>query len=259
MTVKILVAYDGTLNSKTALNYGMKRVKDSGGELMLLHLFDPSLFVDYDAGPRAIERAKAESNAMLCEAKGILDEAGIRAFILSAEGEPISSLLERAENWKADLILCPPKYKAVIADAPCPVSLIPGNILVPIDGTEGSVSAVNKAAEEAKATGSRVVLLGVIPVHMYGALERIELESVKKRTVLGINEAQKALKDAGVKTEEVMLAGYPDEEILEAAKKYDASMIIVPTGTDAPSEAGKAGSIITEEEGLKSPVVFATA
>ena len=57
--MKILTIYDGTLQSKTALTYGINKVRERGGELIVLQVFQSSLFVDYDAGPMAEERAGA--------------------------------------------------------------------------------------------------------------------------------------------------------------------------------------------------------
>ena len=57
--MKILMIYDGTLQSKTALTYGIGKVRERGGELIVLQVFQSSLFVDYDAGPMAEERARA--------------------------------------------------------------------------------------------------------------------------------------------------------------------------------------------------------
>ena len=74
--MKILALYDGTIQSKTALRYGIKKAKEKGGELLVLHVFQSSLFIDYDAGPRAEEIARGESMRHLGDAKSILAEAG---------------------------------------------------------------------------------------------------------------------------------------------------------------------------------------
>ena len=46
--MKVLVAYDGTLQAKDALKYGVEKVKENGGELVALHVFNSNMFVDYD-------------------------------------------------------------------------------------------------------------------------------------------------------------------------------------------------------------------
>ncbi|MHB8845943.1 MAG: universal stress protein [Nitrospirota bacterium] len=53
--MNILVAYDGTLHAKKALRYGIEKAQAAGGgALTVLQVFDRALFVDYDAGPRAV-------------------------------------------------------------------------------------------------------------------------------------------------------------------------------------------------------------
>ena len=66
--MKILTIYDGTIQSKIALSYGLREAKAKSGELVVLQVFQSSLFVDYDAGPRAEEIARAEAARHLRDA-----------------------------------------------------------------------------------------------------------------------------------------------------------------------------------------------
>src|SRR4030067_3408584 len=74
--MKILVAYDGTLHSKVALEYGIRKVREKGGEVLVLQVFQASLFVDYDAGPRAWETARDESRRHIEETKKNIETDG---------------------------------------------------------------------------------------------------------------------------------------------------------------------------------------
>jgi len=47
--MKIMVAYDGTLQAKEALVYGIEKARTKGGEVIALQVFNSPLFVDYDA------------------------------------------------------------------------------------------------------------------------------------------------------------------------------------------------------------------
>ncbi len=38
--MKIMVAYDGTLQAKEALVYGMDKAREKGGEVVALHVFN---------------------------------------------------------------------------------------------------------------------------------------------------------------------------------------------------------------------------
>ena len=78
--MKILVIYDGTIKSKTALRYGLGKAKEIGGELLVLQVFQNSLFVDYDAGPRAEEIARAEAALHLSDAETLIRDTGNRGL-----------------------------------------------------------------------------------------------------------------------------------------------------------------------------------
>ena len=59
--MKIMVAYDGTLQAKEALVYGMDKAREKGGEVVALHVFNSSMFIDYDATVDAQGAARAEA------------------------------------------------------------------------------------------------------------------------------------------------------------------------------------------------------
>lgn len=49
--MRILVAYDGSLNSRVALKYGLEKTKEKGARLIALHVFDSRMFIDYWSAP----------------------------------------------------------------------------------------------------------------------------------------------------------------------------------------------------------------
>lgn len=257
--MKILTIYDGTLQSKTALRYGIDKIKEKDDELIVLHVFQSSLFIDYDAGPRAEEMARAESRRHLQDADNIIRESGqgIRVRIVSEEGDPEHELLRSAEAEQPDLILASPRYKAIEKTAPCPVYVMPGTIMVPVDSSDALLADLDDIIKEARATGSKVLLLGVIPIHLYGdgADEKRELEGVIKNTAASVKGIKKALHGQGIEASEAIRSGYPDEEILKAADEYAASLIMLPAGGKTPSELTKAAAILLDEPGrVRKPV-----
>ena len=72
--MKIMVAYDGTLQAKEALAYGMDKAREKGGEVVALHVFNNGLFVDYDATIGAQGAARAEAAQFIDEAKTIISK-----------------------------------------------------------------------------------------------------------------------------------------------------------------------------------------
>jgi nucleotide-binding universal stress UspA family protein len=247
--MKILTIYDGTIQSKMALQYGLSKAREKCGEVVLLQVFQSGLFVDYDAGPMAKEIARAEAKRHLKDAETIIQEKsqGVAVRILFEEGDPQEEILRAARTEHADLVLVSPRYKVVAKKAPCPVYVMPGIILVPVDNSETPLADKEHIIEEARATGSKVLLMGIVPVHLYSPAEREELEQVKKETAVTVRKIKNALSGQGIEVSEVIRSGYPDEEILKAAEEYTASLIMLPGGGKTPSELTKAAAILLDE------------
>jgi nucleotide-binding universal stress UspA family protein len=114
--MKILVPYDGSLNSKDTLKKGIEKAGERGAELVVLHLFNAGMFMDYNAGPAAIERARAESAGHVEDAKGLLSElgSGVRSSIFTGEGDLDEVIMEFAEANRIDVVLCPTTLRSTI-------------------------------------------------------------------------------------------------------------------------------------------------
>jgi nucleotide-binding universal stress UspA family protein len=260
--MKILSVYDGTIHAKNALQYGIDKIREKGGEVLLLQIFDSSIFVDYDAGPKAEEMARAEAAQQLEAARQIIQDtaAGISVRVVSEEGDPEQTVLRYAEAEHPELVLAPPRYKALVRTALCPVYSIPGAILVPVDDTDIQFANMDSIREEAAATGSKVILLGIVPVHLYSKEEKKELEKVSKKTDARLNRINKMLAEAGIETKKIMRSGYPDEEIMKAADEFSVSLVILPSGGSTPSELRKAAAVILNEPNRpKSPFLLVPA
>lgn len=115
--MKIMVAYDGTLQAKEALVYGMNKAREKGGEVLALHVFNKPLFVDYDATPGAETAARAEATRFVEEAKAIIREksGGVKTNLYSTEGSPAEAVMSFAKDEKVDVLLCPPSFRSIAA------------------------------------------------------------------------------------------------------------------------------------------------
>ncbi len=256
--MKILLAYDGTVHAKAALRYGLKKIRAKQGEITVLQVFDRSSFIDYDAGPKAEETARAEVARQFDDAKKLVQEIApdVQVQFLLLDGDAEQAILQYSEREQPDLILVPRSCRKVQLYARRPVMVVPGVILVPVDNTVSPFVNIDKIREEAAATLSKVVLLGIVPIHLYSRQEKKELDAVVKETGARLSAIEKALALHGVEAKKVTRSGYPDEEILRAADEFSASMILIPAGSDVPSELGKAAAIILDEpEKVKSPVM----
>jgi len=115
--MKIMVAYDGTLQAKEALVYGIEKARTKGGEVIALQVFNRRLFVDYDATVNAQDAARAEASRFMEEAKEIIREKakGVKASFYSGEGNPEEEMISFAKAEQVDVLLCPPKFKTIIS------------------------------------------------------------------------------------------------------------------------------------------------
>ena len=113
--MRVLVAYDGTMQTKDALRYGAQKVKENGGVLVALHVFNSNIFIDYDVFG-AEDAGQAEAMRFAEDAKQIIGETGkdIRARLVVAEGDPEEETINYARENHMDLLLCPPRYKSII-------------------------------------------------------------------------------------------------------------------------------------------------
>jgi nucleotide-binding universal stress UspA family protein len=260
--MKILTIYDGTLQSKTALQYGINKAREKCGEVVVLHVFQSSLFIDYGAGPGAEELARTEWTQHARDAQKIIDDdgSGVSIRLQAEEGEPEQELLRCAMSEQPDLILATPRYRGVTNTASCPVYIMPGTILVPVDNSDAALAGLDKIIGEAKATGSKVLLLGIVSIHLYSAAETKELEQVWDSTAREMKKIKKALIGQSIEVSEIVRSGYPDEEILKAAGEHAVSLIILPAGGKLPSELTKAASILLDEpERIKQKIYMLQA
>ncbi len=114
--MKIMVAYDGTLQAKEALVYGMDKAREKGGEVVALHVFNSPMFFDSDSTPGARDAAQAETERFIAEAKAIIREKGngVKASLYSSEGDPAETVVGFAKAEKVDVLLCPPRFTKII-------------------------------------------------------------------------------------------------------------------------------------------------
>jgi nucleotide-binding universal stress UspA family protein len=115
--MKIMVAYDGTLQAKEALVYGMEKAREKGGEVIALHVFNSNMFIDYDAHVDAEAMARQELARFVEEAKSLIREKGdgVHTSLFTTEGNPEEEVVSFAKEKKVDVLLCPPKFKTIIS------------------------------------------------------------------------------------------------------------------------------------------------
>ncbi len=118
--MKTLVLYDGTLQAKEALRYGMDSVRKTGGSVTIVNVFQSSLFLDYDV-IGAEEKARADADAMVAEVRRIADETDRNVFVetILEDGHPEDVIKSYARERRYDMIVCPPRYTKAAGKSPC--------------------------------------------------------------------------------------------------------------------------------------------
>ena len=109
------------------------------------------------------------------------------------------------------------------------------NILVPVDGSETSHAAVEKAVEFAKAFGSKITVVQALVLDPYIAAEYISASQTndlieRARTSIGesLAAAKAKFNEQGIEVETKLLEGQViHREIIRAAEELHADLIII--------------------------------
>ncbi|WP_180048188.1 MULTISPECIES: universal stress protein [unclassified Acinetobacter] len=109
------------------------------------------------------------------------------------------------------------------------------HILVPVDGSETSYAAVDKAVEIAKAFNSKVTVVQVLALDPYIAAEYITaaqtndlVERARTAILKTLDEAKAKFAAAGIDAETQLLEGQVIySEIVKAAESLDTDLIVI--------------------------------
>jgi hypothetical protein len=142
MKMKVLIAYDGSLHAKAALKYAIRKIKEQGGALIALHVFESLKFIDYEAGPDAEQKARTESLSHIQDAKRIIEEvgSGIPIKLVWAEGIPGEEIVNYAADEDVDIVFSPPRFSSIAKKIFCPVYIISGNKVIAYDNAGGPIT-----------------------------------------------------------------------------------------------------------------------
>ena len=267
---KIIWATDGSQESERAFNYAKYIAEKSGAEIIGVHVvpMPVQLLLDNMSESNAEIRKwrlKIENNAVkkFDEAKEGLQKIGIKFDGVILKGVPSDKIKEFAERRKADLIVlgkhghgffesmvAGSETVRVLKSSRVPVVAVKSknnknkaefkNILVPIDLSEESDSALTYALNIAQLTGAKITVIFVLRLDMYaqdipaGALELVIKQSIKslnKRAsqIKKIYESKRgALKNIKMNTE--VIHGMSEAvTISQYAAKHNIDLIVIHT------------------------------
>jgi nucleotide-binding universal stress UspA family protein len=248
VVVNVLVTHDGSADAESALRYSALKVMENGGGMISLYVFQG---LEDGEGDFA---SKVRSMDAPCSLKNS-EPVGLN--VLLGKGDPKAEILGYTLTENVDLIVTVPSCSSFVKDTSIPVSMIPATILVPMDDRPMLESVIRQITGEALSTCSKLLLLGIVPIHLYNPSEEAELDAVKDATMKAVEQAASALGRRGIQVEEMLRMGYPDEEIIRAAEENRVSMIVIPCDSDQSSELNKAASIILDEiKQVNIPILY---
>lgn len=272
--MRILVAYDGSEHSDAALADLKRAGLPSVAQVLVMTMADVFLPPNEEIDnllpsyvPESLRRAEERARHRLEEAKSLAQRAcdQIRSSFsgwdvdYDAQADsPAWALLRTAETWNPDLIVMGARGRSVFGgrlilgsisqrvlyEAHCSVRIArasersePARILIGVDHSADSNTAVDAVCSRQWATGSEVALLSVVDTVMPVTPDPSDPSSVKWIEVSDESSwdhvrelfapAVEKLRAAGLHTEVLVRRGNPADQILEEADTWGADNIFV--------------------------------
>ena len=265
---KILVAYDGSLHSKSALDWAIRLGKDVGAELELVKVFEP-IVRQYTRGDYHIsekisaqfaEMEKAD-HQMMGDAKFFCEGVcTLKVSVNVLKGNVTPTLLDYAEKSGADLIVTGTKGHGILEEmlvgsvtnklvslSKLPILVVKGQhevtkttldkIVVAYDGSGYAKSALREALELAKGAGASVVAVKVIDslelARIYDKAESGTMTKMLEHDAVNqimIAEAKAIATEKGLPLSVELLIGESvAATLLDYSEKNGANMIVAGT------------------------------
>jgi len=269
---RILLATDGSVFSEGAVREAISFAKKCSSKLYAMSVV--GIIADGETSTQEVEEAmEAEAQKHLNAVKAQAAIEGLECEVFISHGEPHQSIVEEAENKKADMIfigrrgtkgltklLVGEVAAKVIGHASCKVIVVPKaavigyrNILVATDGSGHSIAAVEETVKIAKKCGSSVTALSSIR-------SNDELEKAKAN----VNKVIEMCQREGVPVEGITPTGRSYNVIVETASGRGIDLIVmgIPvktalakifTGSATEQVLGKSGCAVLIVKGEDSP------
>ena len=108
------------------------------------------------------------------------------------------------------------------------------NIVIATDGSENSQRAISCGVEIAKLSGATVHALYVVDTpsiisETWTAGKEMVHEMIIREGKKVLSKVKKIIEDSGVEVKEVLLEGYPSEEIINFAENNNMDLIVMGT------------------------------
>lgn len=254
---RIVVGMDFSSAARDAARWILDRLAPEG-RLLLVHAIEmpqPPHFLRLlvPSDDSALESARKGARDRLAEAAAALDEGRVDTAL--REGRPADRIAEVARDANADLVavgghghrrgvadLLGSTAEQLVRSSDAPVLLarnlppgMPEVLVVPIDGSVASMSALAWANLLQERSGARVVLLNVISHTLIGHISTVSATSARDEFRVRLLDAarewiegqvQGAGLDAG-RTDARVVVGDPVAEILAAVEREGSDLTVI--------------------------------
>ena len=266
MYERIIVPLDGSELAEVALPYAEELAGRLGSEITLLHVYE-SAEAEYQQMHQAyvekmVEATKRGAERFLAKSKA--KRVKVKSALLI--GHTAEQIVDYADKENAGLIIIATHGRSgisrwvlgsvaakVVRATERPVALIRADgirrdaskrrmikkTLVPLDGSKESETVIPYVEELASKLKAEVVLLHVTapayPIYIMPAepvqipFSEEELQLVKSKAKVYLEEVGSALKGKGIKTEYEVGFGSAADEIIKFAEEIDADLVAIST------------------------------
>ena len=261
---KLFVAIDFSPNSDEALRQAHDRALSTGAQLAVCHIVPNELrsnllFPDISRiaalnFPLEMKQIAEAAAARVAEITGRTE--GEFELIVD-DGTPQALILNRAEEWLADLVIVGSHGQTSAADAllgsvtdsvirhaHCPVLIVrlgkrTGRIVVGTDFSDPVLPALRAAGDEAERTGAELIVVhsldmvwsfAAYPALAFGGAPfNISAEQIKELELVATQRLEESLKQLNVSGDTLVTIGPAGRALIDIASERKADLIVVGT------------------------------
>jgi nucleotide-binding universal stress UspA family protein len=261
---KLFVAIDFSPNSDEALRQAHDRALSTGAQLAVCHIVPNELrsnllFPDISriAALKFPLEMKQIAEAAAARVAEITGRTEGEFELIVDDGTPQALILNRAEEWLADLIIVGSHGQTSAADAllgsvtdsvirhaHCPVLIVrpgkrTGRIVAGTDFSDPVLPALRAAGDEAERTGAELTVvhsldmvwsLAAYPALAFGGAPfNISAEQIKELELVATQRLEESLKQLNVSGDTLVTTGPAGRALIDIASERKADLIVVGT------------------------------
>ena len=278
MFKKVLVPVDQSEQSRSIVRWAVSLAKATKAELTLLTVIDTEDIRIVESGARGVERPEASDGIIGTLAAQLKDQlereadelraTGVSISVRVAAGAPAKVIVDEAKWLDVDLIAMSTRRDSALArgvlgsvtdrvlhSTSTPLMILQPeeltdeaigagfirNIIVPLDGSELSETAVPPALELARATGAELVFTEVVRLPVYGMdmggvgygavqmAEDLDTKLEEEASAKYLAQCVANAETAGVKASAQVRVGNPSVQLVDEALTREGSVIVMAT------------------------------